>query len=134
MKVWVNKEISELENSWEIMATRTLRIVNTTGKHGKLFDHVFLGYKKISRNYYIFINSHRNKRPQVKKTCGIWVDTGDYIVYGNEAFSGKAKNRLGTAILGRFGIYEVDTVIENKDGKFVLDADEGWLELKKVEE
>lgn len=129
MKVWINKHISELENSWEIVATRTLRIVNSTGDHGKRFDHVYLGYKKIARNYYIFINKHRNNQPQVKKTCGIWVDTGDYLVHGNESFSGKTKDRLGTAILGRFGIYEVGTVIENKDGEFVLDENEGWLKL-----
>jgi hypothetical protein len=129
MKVWVNKELHELENAWEIVATRTLRIVNTTGKHGKLFEKVYLGYKKFGKDYYIFINKHRNKDMVVEKTCGIWIAKCDYTVEGREAFSGKSAKRNGK-IAGRFGIYEVGTVIEEGGRKFILDETSGWLEVQ----
>jgi len=125
MKVWVNKHLSELGDNWEVKSSVTLRIINTTGRSGKLFHRVFLGCKKIKGNYYIFINTNRYKNPLVEKTCGIWVDTEDYKVDGKESYTGRTRN--GNAIVGRFGIYEIGTIIENSSGSHLLDEKAGWI-------
>ena len=123
MIVHVNKNLTEFDNAWECLGSRKLKIVNTTGKHGRTFPKVFLAYKRMGRVYYIFINKHRNKEPKMEKICGIWVSDSDYEVKGKEEFTGKTKD--GDKICGRFGIYDVGTVITCNDVNWIL-KENGW--------
>lgn len=123
MIVHVNKNLLEFDNAWECLGSRTLKIVNSTGLHGKIFNKVYLGYKRFGRTHYIYINKHRNRSPKTEKICGIWVAESDYEVIGKEAFTGKTKD--GDKICGRFGIYDVGTVITCNDKEWIL-KENGW--------
>lgn len=127
MIVWTNETLDGLENAWECTGSRVLKIINTTGRKGKCFENVHLGYTRMGHKHYIFINKHKDENPEVQKECGIWVARCDYTAMGNEGFSGKTKNKVGTAIAGRFGIYEIGTVIECAGEKWILEEGRGWV-------
>jgi len=125
MIVWVNKNLTEFSTPWSIKSSRVLLIHNSTGKHGKCFKNVYLGYSRDGRIHRISIRPHLNKKPVVEKVVGIWVAECDYSVMGNEVFSGKTKGKQ--SIDGRFGIYETGTIIECQDIQWELKEDRGWV-------
>jgi hypothetical protein len=127
MKVWVNKKLNGEETAWGAEGSRYLRLVNTTGQTGKLFDNVFLGYRRSNRTHFIFINTHRVTEKLVEKECGIWVSECDYDVIGHESFTGKTKSIHNACIIGRFGVYNLGTEILCEDRTWKLTEGKGWV-------
>jgi hypothetical protein len=128
MQVWCNISLSGTENAWGAEGSRYLKLINTTGKTGKLFNGAFLGCKRINRTHFIFLNKHRMwEYKAVGKECGIWVSECDYDVIGHESFTGKTKSIHNACIIGRFGVYNLETEILCKDRTWKLKEGKGWV-------
>lgn len=127
MKVWFNKYLSGHENDWEIGGSRYLKLVNKTGRHGKMLDGVFLGHKRINRTHIIFVNQHRAGKAPIQKECGVWVSESDYNIIGNVIFTGKTKSINNAGIAGRFGIYNIGAIIECDGRVWELKKGKGWV-------
>ena len=66
------------------------------------------------------------ERKNVEKTVGIWVSEADYLVATKgEIWTGKSS--YGNKIDGRFGIYNVGTVIYCRGYTWELKEDKGWV-------
>jgi len=127
MKVWVNKSLNGSEAAWGTEGSRFLRLINNTGKTGKMFENVFLGYRRSNRTHFIFLSKHRAENRMVEKECGIWVAECDYDVVGNESFTGKTKSVKNAGIVGRFGIYDLGTEILCDGRTWKLKEGKGWV-------
>lgn len=129
MKVWVNTPMTGDETGWELDSGRRLVLINKTGQTGDCIKNVNLGCIRRNRTHYIFLNKP-TKRPS-SKTVGVFVWHEKYTAFCGERFVGHSKGKGG--IDGMFGIYNVGTVIELKDGTwYELEEERGWVKTRSM--
>lgn len=124
MKIWLNRSISNEETCWSLNSKgHYLVLVNKIGMYGTCFEECSLGWKRVGKTSFIFINEPR-KRPSVK-TFGVFISEVDYEVFDpkDEVFTAprrKIKHK------GRFGVYNIGTIIKEADLFYELTEEHGW--------
>ena len=104
---------------------------NNTGRMGRRFENIYLGYRRDGRKYILSLNRSKFQKV-VDKTVGIWVSDSDYEVLSTgEMWTGKTKN--GQSIIGRFGIYNVGTIIRHNGMYWKLKEKSGWVIMPEEE-
>lgn len=126
MEVWINKSLNGDTMAWRATAGRTLEVFNNTGRIGRRFKHIWLGYKRDGRKHVISLNINKKKRQPTEKVVGIWVADCNYtVIQAGEVFTGKTLDRQ--IIIGRFGIYNVGTILNCQGVYWKLTKDRGWV-------
>ena len=123
MKVWINRSLKGDVLTWRVVSNRTLLLFNNTGRFGKCFEQVYLSYKRNGRKHVLSIN-RVHARKHVEKTVGIWLSLTDYEVVTTGEI---CKSSYGNKIDGRFGIYNVGTVIVCEGYTWELKENKGWV-------
>lgn len=126
MKVFLNIPLRGRTREWVVQGGRKLEIYNNTGQTGKRFERVWLGYKRIGRKHIITLSLDKKER-WAQKQVGIWVSEEDYMVLTTgEIWTGKTSENH--KIIGRFGIYNLGTVIKDQQGiVWELKRNKGWV-------
>jgi hypothetical protein len=132
VRVWTNFSLKGNVMSWKAIGGRSLEMYNNTGRIGRCFDGIYLGYRRDGRKYILSLN--RSKfRKKVEKVAGIWVSDSDYTVLTTgEMWTGKTKH--GQSIIGRFGIYNVGSVIFHEGRYWLLKKETGWVIIHPEDE
>jgi len=125
MKVWVNIHVTNDVMNWKAQGGRILEFFNNTGKCGQYFSGVYIGYKRMGRKHILALSRHRTSTREIQKTVGIWISESDYeVVSTGEMWTGKTKK--GRNVIGRFGIYNVGTIIKHNGTNWILNSESGW--------
>ena len=125
MIVWTNFSLKGNVMTWKAIGGRSLEMYNNTGRMGKKFKGIYLGYRRDGRKHVLSLNKSKHRK-NVEKTVGIWVSDCDYEVLSTgEMWSGKTSR--SNVIIGKFGIYNVGTVILCSDQHWKLDKQIGWV-------
>lgn len=117
--------------TWKASGGRSLEMYNNTGRMGRKFEGIYLGYRRDGRKYILSLN--RSKfRKAIEKVVGIWVSDSDYEVLSTgEMWTGKTKKY--EVVIGRFGIYNVGSVILHDGRRWELNAERGWVIIYSFE-
>ena len=125
MRVWTNISLKGDSMSWKASGGKSLEMYNNTGRIGRKFDNIYLGYRRDGRKYILSINRSKYRK-KIEKVVGIWVSDSDYEVASTgEMWTGKTKKNQ--IIIGRFGIYNVGTIILHDERVWKLTKDRGWI-------
>lgn len=125
MIVWTNRYLRGDSMAWKAIGGKKLLMFNNIGRVGKRFEQIYLTYRRDGQTYIVSLNRSKIYHHQ-EKTVGIWVCDSDYtLVSTGEMWTGTTTS--DNKIIGRFGIYNVGTVIIHEGRTWELKLDKGWV-------